>query len=97
MILLKKDKDETVVLAEGSAIDILVELTFCVGKLYARLTSGAPPEISKAFKVALQNCFRDESPVWDVGVNDADGCCIVTDKEALRKELEKERADNANS
>lgn len=97
MILLKKDKDETVVLAEGSAIDILAELTFCVGKLYARLASGVPPEISKAIKVMLQDCFSDESPVWDVDVNDAAGFCIVTDKKSLRKELEKERTDNANS
>ena len=94
MILLKYNGNESTVLADGSALDILTELTFCVGKLYARLASGAPPEFAKYFKTVLQHSFSDESPVWDVGLKDATGCCIVTDKAALRRALEEEeRAD----
>lgn len=76
MILLKKNKSESIVMAEGSTVDILTELTFCIGELYARMTKGLNP--------------LDDSPVWNVGLDNSDGCCIVTDKKALRKALEEE-------
>ena len=90
MILLKKTKSESIVMAEGSMVDILTELTFCIGELYARMTKGLNPLFATAFKHMLQHCFDDDSPVFNVGLDNSDGCCIVTDKKALRKALEEE-------